>query len=244
MFTWGDVTLVDVLLGFGLIVVVPLAFGLDHPTAKLSRVAAVAGCLAAAGLALRRGSPMAIVMGVPWLVITVVAALLETRHWRREQPIWAATARVVAFAYLVFAAAWSVLELAGTRPLGVVPPFVELAAVHFTYAGFTASLLATIAAHRCAASRSLLLADRMQHHSHSRGPAGCRVARRILRGGHRTHAAGHLVGRRQDHRVAGTFSIGHGGHPRPGECCRVCVLGRHRLAAAAMHGRKHQSVAR
>jgi hypothetical protein len=65
MLTWGDVTLVDVLLGFGLIVVVPPAFGLDHPTAKLSRVAAVAGCLAAAGLALRRGSPMAIVMGVP-----------------------------------------------------------------------------------------------------------------------------------------------------------------------------------
>lgn len=155
MVAWGDVTLVDVLLGFGLIVVIPLAFGLDHPTAKLTRVGAVAGCLATAGLALRHGTPMAVALGVPWLAMTVVAGLLEARHWWREQPTWAATAPMVAFASLAFAAAWLVLELADTRPLGVAPPFVELAAVHFTYAGFTAGLLATVAARRCPASRPL-----------------------------------------------------------------------------------------
>jgi hypothetical protein len=155
MFAWGDLTLVDVLLGFGLIVVVPLAFGLDHRTAKLTRVGTAAGCLATTGLALRRGTPMAIVLGFPWLAITVAAELPVARHWWRERPTWAATAPVVTFADLVFAAAWLLLELAGTRPFGVAPPFVELAAVHFTYAGFTAGLLVTVAARRCAAGRPL-----------------------------------------------------------------------------------------
>src|SRR5215217_7273953 len=68
-------------------------------------------CLATTGLALRRGTPMAIVLGFPWLAITVAAELLVARHWRRERPTWAATAPVVTFAYLVFAAAWLLLEL-------------------------------------------------------------------------------------------------------------------------------------
>jgi hypothetical protein len=46
-----------------------------------------------------------------------------------------------------------VFELADAQPLGVRPPFIELAAVHFSYAGFTAGMLATVTARRVATSR-------------------------------------------------------------------------------------------
>jgi hypothetical protein len=150
---WGDLTLVDVLLGFGLTIVVPLALGLDHLTARLGRVAAMAGFLATTGLALRGNSSVAVLLGLPWLLLTLSAAWRATRPRWRAQRTWAATARMITFAYLAFAAAWLVLELAGTRPLGIAPPWVELVAVHFTYAGFSAGLLATVAARRIASSR-------------------------------------------------------------------------------------------
>jgi YndJ-like protein len=151
VFAAGDVTLVDVLLGFALIAVIPLAFGLDHLTARLHGAATVAGCLATAGLALRRD--VAAALAAPWLLITLVAALLIIRRWWRTERAWAAVARPVAFAYLAFGAAWLVLDLADARPLGVAPPFIELAALHLSYAGFTAGMLATVAARWVAASR-------------------------------------------------------------------------------------------
>jgi hypothetical protein len=117
VFAAGDVTLVDVLLGFALIAVIPLAFGLDRLTARLRGAATVAGCLAMAGLALRRDVAVAAALGAPWLIITLVAALLIIRRWWRGERAWAAVARPVAFAYLAFGAAWLVLDLADARPL-------------------------------------------------------------------------------------------------------------------------------
>jgi YndJ-like protein len=144
--------LVDTLLGFALIAVIPLAFGLDRLTARLRGAAVVAGCLATTGLALRRDVALAVTLGTPWLVLTLVAALLAIRRWWRAERTWAVIGRPVAFAYLAFGAAWLVLELADARPLGLTPPFIELAAVHFSYAGFTAGMLATVAARRVATS--------------------------------------------------------------------------------------------
>jgi YndJ-like protein len=145
--------LVDALLGFALVAVIPLALGLDRLTAPLRGAAFVAGCLATTGLALRRDAAIAVALGTPWLVMALLAAFLAIRRWWRAQRTWADMGRPVAFAYLAFGAAWLALELAGARPLGVAPPFVELTAVHFSYAGFTAGMLATVAANRVAVSR-------------------------------------------------------------------------------------------
>ncbi len=131
---------------------IPLAFGLDRLTARLGGAAAVAGSAATIALALRPGVTVAVVLGVPWFVVTLVAALLAIRQWWRAERAWAATGRSVVFAYLAFGAVWLVLELTNARPLGLAPPFVELVAVHFTYAGFTAGMLATVAAQQVATS--------------------------------------------------------------------------------------------
>lgn len=77
--------LVDALLGFALIAVIPLAFGLDRLTARLRGAAAVAGALATTGLALRRDVAAAVALATPWLVITLLAALLAIRGWWRAQ---------------------------------------------------------------------------------------------------------------------------------------------------------------
>jgi hypothetical protein len=145
--------LVDALLGFALIAVIPPAFGLDRLTAPLRGAAAVAGCLATTGLALRRDLAAAVGLGIPWLVLTLIAALLAIRRWWRTERTWAVIGRPVALVYLAFGAVWLALELADARPLGLTPPFIELAAVHFSYAGFTAGTLATVAARRVATSR-------------------------------------------------------------------------------------------
>jgi hypothetical protein len=144
---------VDALLGFAVLAVIPLAFALDRLTARLRGMAFVAGLLATTGLALRRDVAVAVALGTPWLVTTLLSALLAIRRWWRAQRTWAGLARAVAFADLAFGAAWLVFELADTRPFGVAPPFVELAAVHMSYAGFTAAMLATVTARRVAASR-------------------------------------------------------------------------------------------
>jgi hypothetical protein len=147
------VTLVDALLGFALIAVIPLAFGLDRLTARLGGVALLAGSSAATALALRHGAVAAVVLGVPWLLLTLVTALLAILRWWRAERTWAGAGRPLPFAYLAFGAVWLMLELANLRPLGLAPPFIELTAVHFTYAGFTAGMLATVAARRLEASR-------------------------------------------------------------------------------------------
>jgi hypothetical protein len=103
----GDVTLVDALLGFASIAVIPLAFSLDRLTARLGGAAVVAGSAATTALALRRDLrdvAAAVALGVPWLVVTLVAALLVIRRWWRAERAWAAIGRPVAFAYLVFGA--------------------------------------------------------------------------------------------------------------------------------------------
>ena len=145
--------LLDALLGFALIAVIPLAFGLDRLTVRLRGVAAAAGCLATIGLALRRDPALAVALGTPWLVTTVFAALMAVRTWWRGRRTLGRAARRLPFAYLVFGAAWLMFELAGVQPLGVAPPFVELAAIHMSVAGFIAGTLATVAARRVVASR-------------------------------------------------------------------------------------------
>jgi hypothetical protein len=145
--------LIDALLAFALIAVVPLALGLDRRTARLRAMAAAAGVLATAGLAFRRDVALAVALATPWLVTTVVATSAAIRAWSPTRRTLTSVARPLPFAYLVFGAAWLLFELAGARPLGVAPPFVELAAVHMSYAGFTAGMLATVAARRLATSR-------------------------------------------------------------------------------------------
>jgi YndJ-like protein len=145
--------LVDALLGFALLAVIPLAFGLDPVTARLRGAVAVAGALATAGLALRRDAAVAVALGTPWLVMTLVAVVLAIEEWWHGRRTWAAIGRSIVLAELAFGAAWLLFELADRRPLGVAPPFVELVAVHFSYAGFTAGTLATVTARRVAASR-------------------------------------------------------------------------------------------
>jgi hypothetical protein len=68
--------------------------------------------------------------------------------WRRADVV-----RVVASGYATVAATWFVLSCAGATPLGIDEPIVELTAVHFTFVGVGALVLADTALDRAVSPR-------------------------------------------------------------------------------------------
>lgn len=142
-------SLIDALLLLGIVVIVPTAVPL-HPGAGRSHaaVALVAGIPAGPALLLDPGVPAGL-LALPWLVASATAAALSARWWlsgRRDvlDLVW-----VMALVYLTVGAGWLVADRLGLQPAGVGPPFVQLTAVHFHYAGFASSLLAGCALRYC-----------------------------------------------------------------------------------------------
>ncbi|MGH3440886.1 MAG: YndJ family transporter, partial [Nitriliruptorales bacterium] len=80
----------------------------------------------------------------PWLLTAVVlaghAGLVWLRESRQVRDLW----WPVATAYLVVGAGWWLAHAAGLEPVGITEPFVELTAVHFHYAGLTATVYAAL----------------------------------------------------------------------------------------------------
>jgi hypothetical protein len=146
-------TLVDLLLLFAPVVIVPLGLRLVPFTGERSRrlltvarlmqpfgaAAAVVSFLVAPGW-----TSGAVALG--WLLTCAVASLaglVELIERRSLRPVHLVPAAAVA--YLSVGAGWLVLSRAGLRPEGFSREIVELTAVHFHYTGFAATLMAALA---------------------------------------------------------------------------------------------------
>ena len=142
--------LVDALLALALIVVAPLALQL-HPDARGVPPPLLIGAGAVAALSLVSDpGPVPALLALPWVLVCAYLAATAGWRWltgsrRMEGIVWAA-----ALAYLAVGAVWLLLDRLDVEPVGVTQPFVLLTAVHFHYAGFTATLLAAMVRARTA----------------------------------------------------------------------------------------------
>jgi hypothetical protein len=128
---------IHLLLIFGTVVVVPLTLTLVRQQEKTS-MAVVVGVLASSSFMLDPGTSAAL-LTVPWLALAcwiAVARLRSIAAVRFDELIDA-----IPVLYLVGGAGWLVIARYGRIDLGFGPRITELAAVHFHYAGYVASLL-------------------------------------------------------------------------------------------------------
>lgn len=130
------------------LVVVPLGFRLRDPGSGLLRAACFlqppAAALAVTSFWIARGAPAA-ALACGWAIFAGLAGLsavpeLVRRGWRLDEE----TCGAAGFLYLTVGAAWLVLSRLGTAPLGFGEPIVFLTAIHFHFAGFSASVLAWV----------------------------------------------------------------------------------------------------
>ena len=141
--------LVEGLLVVGLLIVVIAGLQL-HPYVGERWMPAVVGSVVAASLSLQDNGPSA-AFTAPWVVVTVLLAAMAGWHWVRHERTLEALVWPAALAYLSVGAVWLLLHALRIEPVGVRPPFVLLTAVHFHYAGFTATVLAALVRRRTAA---------------------------------------------------------------------------------------------
>ncbi len=124
--------MIDALTILGVAVVLPLALG----GPRLAWTIAAIGVTVA--LVLPRG-PVAASLVVPWLAVAVTLA----RHRvRTGDANLSSAACVLARAYAIVAACSLVASRAGLSLFGIGEPIVQLTAVHYTYAGSAALVLA------------------------------------------------------------------------------------------------------
>ena len=143
-----DLTIFQVFLLLGMLVVVPL--GLPLATGHRGGVApwmALGSATLVLAAAVTPFGPWSTALTAPWLVCTAAIAVgrLAPRAGGRR-PAWpeslADAAEVAACGWLVVGAVALTLSRAQLTYLGVPPELVELGAVHFSYAGFAAGTIA------------------------------------------------------------------------------------------------------
>ena len=138
-------SLIDGIVVVGIGVVLPLALG--GPT--LAWV--VAAAAAFLGFQVRTGPAAALVVPFGIVAVTRFAARAPAAAQRRTWAAWrgagmAAAVDIVAPGYAVVAAVSLFASRAGLELFGIGEPIVELTAVHYTYAGVAALVLAGAAA--------------------------------------------------------------------------------------------------
>ena len=140
-----DLTLIDLVVVGGLVVVLPIALGGAWRWWAVASISLVASFLVEPGVA-------AASLTVPWVVTGVAVA---QRSLRTAGPLlfWTIEDGASAVAHLwgMVAAGGMVVSRWGLVPFGIREPIVELTAVHYTYAGVGALTLAAMA-HRTAAT--------------------------------------------------------------------------------------------
>jgi hypothetical protein len=156
------VTLLAGVLALATAVAVPAAVALQPAGARLRGTPAgralplAAGSAAALAVLLDRSGPAA-ALAVPWLLFAVVLLLRAIQLWLRtprlHDLVWVASA-----GYLAIGAVWLLADRLGLEPAGFRPPFVQLTAIHFHYAGCIATTLAGCALRREPASSAARLA--------------------------------------------------------------------------------------
>jgi YndJ-like protein len=145
-------TLVDLLLLFATLVIVPLGLRLvpfAGPRARrvlgVARIVQPFGALAAVASFFITPGWTAAAVALGWLITCAVASLaglMELIDRRSLRPVHLVPAAAVA--YLSVGAGWLVLSRAGLRPEGFSHEIVELTGVHFHYAGFAATLMGAL----------------------------------------------------------------------------------------------------
>lgn len=130
--------LIDVLLAFAMVVVVPLSIRLHGGGRRQLAAAAIVGASSSLSFLLPEG-PAAAFLASGWVLVPgflIVgfrdgSRLRSVRGWAEALPA----------AYLLVGTSWLVVSRFGARPLGFSAEIVELTAVHFHYAGFVAPTL-------------------------------------------------------------------------------------------------------
>jgi YndJ-like protein len=145
-------TLVDLLLLFATLVIVPLGLRLlpfIGPRARrvlcVARIVQPFGAVAAVVAFVISPGWTAGAVALGWLITCAVASLaglMELIDRRSLRPAHLVPAAAVA--YLSVGAAWLVLSRAGLQPEGFSHDVVELTGVHFHYAGFAATLMGAL----------------------------------------------------------------------------------------------------
>lgn len=133
-------SLIDLAIVAGVALVLPAGIG-----GRPRWWALVAGCVAIS-CALDRGGAPAVSLGLTWPAYGLVVVVGATR--RAGPPrVWTRTVAttVLAAGYALVAASWFILSRMGATPFGIGEPIVALTAVHFTYAGVGALVLADAA---------------------------------------------------------------------------------------------------
>jgi hypothetical protein len=144
-FTSGRLSLIDLMLLLGPLVVVPLARPLiaevRFPPGAVLYGAALSLALAFLDPAVGVGGS---VLAVPWLVVAVAVALRDGRRTLTpsSRPL-VDLARLAACGFLVVGAFFAFATRAGWIVAGIHEPIIELTAVHFHFAGFATLVLAT-----------------------------------------------------------------------------------------------------
>lgn len=148
--------LIEILLVFALVVVVPLAIRLRGVGSWRAAALAILGLSSSFSFLLHEGLGAA-VLAAGWIVVPGFLVLgLKQDTERSGVRGWT---EVLPLAYLFIGASWLVLSRFGARPMGFGDDIVRLTAVHFHYAGFVAPTLTSklVKWLQVRESRSLLL---------------------------------------------------------------------------------------
>jgi len=136
-------SLIDVLLVLAAAVVVPLALPLLMDGVDV-RPWIATGALTAPSLLLDRGGAAAVALAAPWLALAAGTAVVAAIRRVRSTEPWTIddVSAPVALAYLAGAAGSLVASRAGFTFRHLAEPIVQLTAIHYSYAGFVAPVLA------------------------------------------------------------------------------------------------------
>jgi hypothetical protein len=129
------IPLIDILLAFALMVVVPLSIRLHGWGRRQVAAAAIAGGLSSLSFLFPEGFAAALLASASVLVPSFL--LVGFRDGSRLRSI-RGLAGAIPVAYLLVGTSWLAMSRYGARPLGFSTAIVELTAVHFHYAGFVA----------------------------------------------------------------------------------------------------------
>jgi hypothetical protein len=134
-----DAPLLDAILSFAAVVIVPL--GLNSPSARQMAVVLAAAAILTCGLFLSGGGWSA-TMAVPWLLVAVglLWRAASAAHFNADRSLKTIT-KLAAHGFLVVSAAWAIAACGGYPVMGFDPVIVQLTAIHFQYAGFALPVL-------------------------------------------------------------------------------------------------------
>jgi YndJ-like protein len=147
---------IELLLLFAVLVVVPLGLGLTTVENRAGgRVQLIAALQPVAALAVvvafwQRPGPVAAALCLPWLVLGIIVAVAGAwSSYQKAERFLGDLAVTLAGVDLAFAGGWLVVSRAGLHPMGFQEPIVLLTSVHFHYSGFAVAVLAGAAIRLC-----------------------------------------------------------------------------------------------